>query len=321
MPLHSTGRTLHVDVPLSNVVVGRRPDGFIADKFIPVTPVGKQSDLFYRFRHGEFARYEAGLTLRAPSTAPRKVHMSVGSDNYFCPNYALSTDWPVEDEVNADAVLNWAQTQATFLMDRLMVDYEYRIAQFARSSSNVRTVTLVGCGWHAGSAPQIFSQLLEYKEQFRQATGMLPNTIIIPEGLRKAVVINPQLRDILYGDRGGTVTETQLAGLIGVENVLIPFSQVNTFGETETNNGSWSYSDTWGNDSIWLSHTKTLAGFMTDTWINAFRWTNPSLGAQMAVERFPYDPKKKCYEVAVGYYQAEKVVSPDLAMRVIVNSQ
>jgi hypothetical protein len=40
----------------------------------------------------------------------------------------------------------------------------------------------------------------------------------------------------------------------------------------------------------------------------------------MAAERFPFDPKRKCYDMQVGYYQGEKVVSTDLAMRIIVTS-
>jgi hypothetical protein len=82
----STGRDLHVDVPLSNVVVGRRPAGFIADQLLPITPVSKQSDMYYTFNHGEGRRYEADLTARAPGTEAKKVHMTVSSDTFFCKN-------------------------------------------------------------------------------------------------------------------------------------------------------------------------------------------------------------------------------------------
>jgi hypothetical protein len=319
MSLPSTGRTLHVDVPLSNVLINRRPSGFIADQFIPITPVGKQSDMYYKFRHGEWARYEAGLTLRAPRTEPRKVHFTVASDTYFAHNYALGTDWSVEDEVNADSILNWASNHGVFLMDRLMMDYEYRIAQFAVNTSNVRTVTQVGCAWTLNQAP-IWTQMLAYKENFRQATGMLPNLLVIPEAIKRHVNANSQLVSVLFGDRGGIPTLQQLAGLLEIEKVLVPQVQVNTFGEQETINTSWSYADVWGGDSIWMANVKTLAGKETDTWINAFRWTNPALGVPMAAERFPYDAKRKAYDMQVGYYQGEKVVSPDLAMRIIVTS-
>ncbi len=314
------GRNLHVDVPLSNILVNRRVSGFIADEFIPVTNVSKQSDMYYKFYHGEWARQEPGLTYRAPRTLPKKVHFNVSSDNYFAPNYALGTDWAVEDAVNADSVLNWAARHSDLLMTRLMMDYEWRIAQLAINTSNVNTVTQVGCAWTLGQAP-IVTQMLQYVEDFRRLTGMTPNTMVIPQGIRRHVITNSQICGMLFGDAGGIASEQQLAGLLGIEKVLRPSVQVNTFGETETLNGSWSYSDVWGDDSIWLSHTKTLAGMETDTWINAFRWTNPELGVPMAVERFPYDPRRKTYDLQVGYYQGEKVVSRDLAIRIIVTSE
>jgi hypothetical protein len=317
--LHGTGRGLHVDVPLSIMVAQRRPYGFIADELLPVTPVQKQSDIFYRFAHGQNNRYEAGLTLRAPGTEARKVHMYVGSDTYYTPNYALGTDWPVEDEVNADAILQWATNNANLVTDRLYMDYEVRLAELANTSTSVRTTMLVGCGWTTPAAP-ILTQLFDYKEKYRRATGMVPNRLIIPEGLRQYVALNTELRNVLFGDRGGTVEMPQLAALLGIEKVLIPQSQVNTAGEVETKNGSWTLADVWGDSHIWMAHVKTLAGKETDTWLNAFRWTSPALGQPWAVERYPFDPKKKSYDLSVGYYQAEKVISSDLAMRIKVNS-
>ncbi len=52
----STGRDLHIDTPLSNVVVGRRPDGFIADQLLPITQVSKRSEVFYKYDHMESRR-------------------------------------------------------------------------------------------------------------------------------------------------------------------------------------------------------------------------------------------------------------------------
>ena len=127
MSAPSTGRELHIDVPLSNVVLGRRPEGFIADDLLPITNVSKQSDMFYKYNHLEWFRNSPdNLTLRAPATEAKKVHMTVGTGTYFTPNYALGTDWPVEDDVNADEVLQWAESQALFITDRLLMDYELR---------------------------------------------------------------------------------------------------------------------------------------------------------------------------------------------------
>lgn len=311
----STGRDLHVDKPLSNIVVGRRPEGFIADQLLPISPVAKQSDLFYKFFHGQNRNYEANLTARAPGTAAKKVHMSVSSDTYFAPNYALGTDYTVEDVVNADEVLAWSESNAIMLADRLMVDYEVRVADIAVNTTNVGTVTSINTAWSNTTGSRPLDDLTNEKELFRQRTGMAPNVMVIPEQVMTYLRRNDQLRDIIFGDKGGLVTEAQLATAVGVNRIIVPASQVNTFGETETLNGSWSLADVWGSH-VWMAKINLLAGRYTDTWLNAFRWTSPLLGVPFAVQRHPFDAKLKSFDLEVGYYQVEKVVSQDLAVRV-----
>jgi hypothetical protein len=314
MPAPSTGRELHVDVPLSNIVKGRRPEGFIADQLLPTTPVAKQSDLYYQFAHLEWFRYEAGLTERAPGTEAKKVSMTVSSDTYFAKNYALGAEWPVEDEVNADAVLRWAQSNALYVTDRLMLDYEWRVAQLAVDSSNVATVYLASSGWNSAGRTAM-TDLETWKQGFKDMTGKFPNTLIIPRGVMSKLRYNDQFRDLLFGDRGGVVTAQQIGNLLGISNVLEPSTQVNTAVEADPQDGT--FADVWdGNGNLWMAYTENLAGMFTDTWLQAFRWTSPLFNVPFAVQRYPFDPKKKMYGIEVNYYQAEKVVSSDLAIRV-----
>lgn len=316
MPAPSTGRDLHVDVPLSQFVINRRPDGFIADRLVPITPVAKQTDMYYRFRHHEHRRYEPGLTLRAPGTQARKVHMTVTSDNYRVKNYALGAELTIEDEVNADQILAWRESQSIMLTDRLMTDYEYRVAELAVASASVFEVRTVSTAWSVSTGGRPYNDLLDAKERFRRFTGKTPNRLIIPAITLPGIQTNEQLRSIILGSDGGVITPEQIAKLIGIDEVLVPMSLVNTFSEDATIAGSGSYADIWG-PHIWMTHVTLLEGREVDTWLQAFRWTSPQLGEAMAVEVFPYDPKRKKTELAVSYYQDEKVVSPDLAMRIM----
>ncbi len=308
----SLGRDLYVDTPLSNVVVSRRPVGFIADELLPVTSVSKQTGIFYKYNHLESRQHEDDLTARAPDTESRKVHFTVSSDTYTVKNYALGTTIPVEDIANADDVLDWAGSQAIFLADRVMFDFEKRVAALARNSTSVFTVTNVDTAWTNRTGSRPFDDLVDIIESYRLQSGSKPNRIIIPEAVMVNLRANDQFRDILYGDRGGLVSAEQIAALIGVEKVLVPMSQVNTFGETETINGSASMADVWG-DQVILANVNLLQGRFTDTWINAFRWTAPEFGGHsMAVKRFPYNEKRKSFSMDIDYYQSEQIISSDL---------
>lgn len=316
MPAPSTGRDLHVDVPLTQFVLGRRPEGFIADQLLPVTNVSKRSDVYYKFNHLEWFRHEDGdnTTLRAPATKSKKVHMTVGSDAYYANNYALGTDWPVEDEVNADEVLQWAQSNAAFLSDRLLMDYEMRVANLVTLSASVGSIYVASSGWNSPGRTAL-TDLLTWRDQFKDATGKMPNTIIIPRKVMTKLRLNDQIRDILFGDRGGTATAAQIAGILDIPNVLLPTAQVNTAVEADPQTGG--FNDMWeGNGNLWMAHVQTMAGMFTDTWLNSFRWTSPLLGTPWAIKRFPFDAQRKVFTIEAEYYQVEKIISSDLAIRV-----
>ncbi len=194
-----------------------------------------------------------------------------------------------------------------------MFDYERRVADLARNSTSVFTVTNVDTAWSNRTGSRPFDDFVDIIETYRLQAGAKPNRVIIPEAVMVNLRANDQFRDILYGDKGGLVTAEQIAALIGVEKVLVPTSQINTFGETETINGSASLADVWG-DQVILAQVNLLQGRFVDTWINAFRWTAPEFGGHsMAVKRFPYDSKKKSFSMEIDYYQSEQIISSDLA--------
>lgn len=314
MPAPSTGRDLHIDQPLSNLVKGRRPEGFIADSLIPISPVDKQTDIYYTFQHLEWYRDVPEGTLRAPGTEAKKVSITVSSDGYFAPNYALGAEWPVEDEVNADAVLNWARSNALHITDRLMQDYDIRVRDLAVTSANVATIFLASSGWNT-AARTALTDLFTWRDAFKDMTGLMPNVMIIPRTVLTKLRLNDQIRDVLFGDRGGLATAEQIGALVDIPKVLVPMSQVNTAIEVDPQDGALA--NNWdGTGNLWMGRIDTMAGMFTDTWAQAFRWTSPLFDVPFAVQRYPFDVKKKMYGIEVGYYQDEKIVSSDLMIRV-----
>jgi hypothetical protein len=312
---YSTGRALHIDKPLSNILIGRRPEGFIADKLLPVLGVSKQSDIYYKTLHMQFRQHEPNLTARAPGTEARKISFNVSSDTYYAKNYALGAEWPVEDVVNADEVLDWAITHTTLLGDRLMMDYEMRVAALANTAANISTTAQVNTSYILHGTAKFLDDMATQFENFRQRTGLRPNRVIIPEQVMYHVRLNDQVRNQLFGDRGGVVVDDQIAALLKVDQLLVPSVLVNTAGTTETINGSGSLANVWGN-YIHLGYVNPLPGKVVDTWAQAFRWTSPLFGTPMAIQRYPFDEKKKVYGIEASYYQDEKVVSTDLWARV-----
>jgi hypothetical protein len=311
MPLQQ-GRDLHIDVPLSNYVVGRRPPGYIADQLVPVLNVSKRSNIFYRRNYKENIIWQPGLTAMAEGTKAREVFFSVSSDTYYAKKFGLGTYWVTEDEVNADEVIQFDRDSAELVTDRLLIDYEMRIAALAGVSTNVFTTTHVATAWSNATGSRPFDDLVDQIEAFRVQNMLKPNVAVIPEQVMAKLRKNDQIRDLLFGDRGGVVQNEQIASLLGIAKVLTPETVVNTAGPAETFAGSGNSTAAWGNKVI-LAYTSPQPGRMVDTWVQAYRWTNPALGVPFGIRRHAYDTKRMRQDIDGIYYQSEKVISPELA--------
>lgn len=311
----ATGRDLHIDTVLSNIVIGRRPQGYIADQLLPVLNVRKQSDIYHKRNSKENFMYQPGLTARAPGTKSKEVFWTVSSDTYFAKNYALSTHWTVEDEVNADEAIQLNQESAEYVTDRVLIDYEARVAEIANTAANVATTTHVATAWSNTTGSRPFDDLSNEIENFRMRTGFRPNVMIVPEQVATQLRRSDQIADKLFGDRGGIATDEQVAALLKVNKILVPEIMVNTAGLGETLAGSGTLAPVWGN-FVHLAYVSPLPGRKVDTWMQAFRWQDPRFGVPFAIRRFPFDSERLSQKIEASYYQAEKVVSVDLATRI-----
>lgn len=310
MPIQ-TGRDLHVDQVLTNYVVGRRPPGYIADQIVPILPVSKRSNVYYKRNFKESLIYIANMDRMAPGAAAREVFWTVSSDTYYAEKFGLGSYWTTEDQVNADEVLQLDQETAEFVTDRLMISYEMRIAGLFQTATNVYTTTHVSTAWSNVTGSRPYDDMQTQVENFRIRTTLRPNVCIIPENVATFLRRSDQIRDLLFGDRGGVPTNEQLASLFNVGKVLVPETFVNTQGPGETFAGSGSLSAAW-QDNMKLLYVAPAPGRKIDTWVQGFRWTDPALGVPFAIRRLPYNAKRMRQDIDAIYYQAEKIVSSEL---------
>lgn len=310
------GRDLHIDAVLSNIMVGRRPEGYIADQLVPIINVNKQSNVYFKSQYRENIMWTPDLTRRAKGAKSREVYFTVSSDTYYAQNFALGTKWFAEDEANADDPIKLRNKSARLVTDRLLIDYEARVAALANVSTNVGTTFHVLTPWSNTTGSRPFDDLANMIEVFRIATSKRPNTLILPENVATYVRRSDQIRDILFGDRGGLATEEQLATLLKIGRVLTPEIMVNTAGPMETKLGSGTMTPVWGNKAFLAYIGQLDANEDQDTWITGFRWTDPAFGVPWAIRAFNYDSETRSQKVEAAYYQQEKVIATDLGLAI-----
>jgi hypothetical protein len=306
-----TARDVHIDRPLSNLVLGFEPHSTIVQDFLPIVDVRKQSDLYFKYDKGAFFRIPANNgTARAPKTKGRVVNFNVSSDSYYANNYALVDEISYETLANEDDPLKIKEKSARFVHDLLMLDMEDRVASQITSGSNLGSYAAVSSKWSDGTAGNSdpFGDIETAKESVRATTGYDPNYIIFGREVYNSLINHADIIDRIKYVQKGVVTRDLLASLFDVEVVLIGNAIKNTGEEGQSD----SFSSVWGKNTIVGKFAPPNTDGRDPSLMYGMRWTNPMFGTPMAVEVWD-DPDHSAFtNVRVGYYQDEKIAAPEL---------
>ncbi len=302
----ATGHDLHIDQPLTEVLINYRPSGMIADQVLPLVEVGKQSDLYYEFDQGDLWRIPD--TVRAPMTGAKMVSFNVSSNTYFAKNYALAAGIPVEDAMNADAALRLRESKGRFIMDLLTLDWENRLATLVINTSNVGTfATVTGSLWsnHADSDP--VTDIDDAIKRVRDATGYLPNRMVLGWRAWQDLKRNNTLRSLIFPAPGATqptaglMNTDQVAKVFDLEKVLIGGTVRNTAAEGL----DLTLADIWGPHAL-IYYSPGAPSRETPAYGYTFRWVGPML-QNLTVMDLGFDKRLKGNILDVGFYQDEKI--------------
>ena len=300
----ATAKDMHVDKVLSNMVIGYKPEGHIADMIFPILPVDKQSDIYQITDRARKLRRQD--TQRSPGTEARLVDNEIGSATYYCRNYALKTSVTIEDKANADPafVQNLLNADAELLVDDLSLDKEMRVAALVTNTANVGSSAAVSSGW-TGSGATPLADINAAIDNVRYANGIEPNRLTFGPQAWDSFRRHSTVRDLILGQNngGGYVSRAQVAALLEVEEVLVAGSFKNTGaeGQAESVEAVW-------NDHVLVSYTVKSPSKKKPSFGYAFRWAAPGL-PNMQVERHAYNTRTKSEEVEVGYHQDEKITA------------
>ena len=306
-----TGRDVHIDTPLSNIAVEAFTSGvFVAPMLFPVVPVAKQSDVYYTITKNSWLRVPQS-TLRAPKQSPRRVEFDVSSDNYFAFNYALAGENAHEVLANADNPINLRQRTVRKVVEDLMRDMEVRIANQVTSISNIGSgVSLSGgAKWSDYLNSDPISDITTGHAFVRSQTGVIPNTLLLDWDTMQTVRRHPVLLDMYKYTQGGLLNEAELKEVFKVQNLIVS----NAIKNAAVENATASIVNIWGNNALLCYIDPAAPSLQTVTFGLGFRWTPPELPAPMVTRVYDDpDPGKKVEIVEVGYYQAEKIIAPQL---------
>lgn len=315
-----SGRQVHIDTPMSNLLVAafETMGDFVAQNIFPVVPVGKQSDKYYTL--SKEAWLKQPTSRRSPRAAANRIEFDISSDAYFCDNYALAGEIPIEDIANADMAIQLRKSTTNMIARNLLADLEIRAA--AAVASNVSTTQrLTGASaWDAVSSADIQGQVQDAHISIFNNTGLRANVLVLDYQSYLYAKRNKALIGLYQytANKPSMLNDQQLAEAFSVDRVLVARSQKNNAAYAATA----SITSIWGPTAL-LARVETGApSMMTATYGLSFRWTAPDLGAPMAItSATENEAGSRHIEILEGgYHQDEKVIASALGFLINTKS-
>ncbi len=220
--MRTTGRDLHIDIPLTRVALQFRPEGMIADKIFPIVPVGKQSDSYLIWSSADAFRTEDDR--RSPNNEANVIERTVSSDTYFAKNYALKMPITLEDQKNMDAayVDELRNGRVTYIKTKLMFNWEKRIANQVTSTSNVGSSSAVTSAWtdYTTGESDPMGDIWTALANVQDATGYAPNRIVFGDSAWRNFRRHADVVNIIHGNDGAGSGRSRLANMEQVKGIF-----------------------------------------------------------------------------------------------------
>jgi len=239
---------VHIDAALTNVSVAFTNNDFIADLVAPPVAVRKQSDRYYVYdADRDWLRAEPDL--RAPGTEANEIGFLLSSDSYYCEDHALESAIADEERENADPAIQPDIDRTEFLTEKIALNREMALQKLLRDSGEIpQDVLDAGERWNSPDNDPLTGIRAAANTVFANCQRRA-NVVIMPMAVFETVRNHASVVDRIKHTVAGTADEQLLAGLLGIDRVLVPRSVKNTAPKGRTP----VIEPVWGND-IYVLH-------------------------------------------------------------------
>ena len=188
---------VHIDQALSNLSIQFKNNALIASIVLPILPVKKESDKYYKYGKEAFKLIE---TARADGTKANEAHLKLSLADYACIEHALADIVTDRARANADVALNPELDTTEYLTDLILLRLEKEVATLFTTTGNFTNSnysTLSGTGqWsdYANSTP--LSDIKTAKASVRKLIGREATHIILAGDVAETLSLHPDIKDL-----------------------------------------------------------------------------------------------------------------------------
>lgn len=279
---------VHTDGPLTDMLVAYEnpEENYIADIVMPVLPVSKKSDTYYKMKVNTMFDV-ASTQISSAEALPNRVAYGLDTPGtYLCIPYGLLDFIPVEEQLNADAPLDSEMVSVDIMGNALKLSREVRasVKIFTTANYGSNTSALSGSDRFDNSS----SDPVALINTAIRTPIVRPNTMVIGEEPWDYLKEHPKLVQYVTGrassDRGASpfaVTEEMVAAKFGLKRVVVGRARYNNTREGATP----SYSRIWGKKLAVIRIEDKPNKRKTQNFAYTFRWKIDGINP-FAVQRF-----------------------------------
>lgn len=240
MPLSSQ---IHRDKPLENISVAYKNSELIADRLSPRVNVKHETDLYYVYDRNSLTLPE---TLRANGAPAKEATWDVSTGSYALTKHALKHLVTDDDRKNSDNAIKLDVDATEFLTEKILMRKEVDLATLITTPANWANTTSLTSTF-AWSANTTLSNPITFVDSACSVIGLnsgkTPNVVAINLPTFNAAKEHTSIVDRLKYTSADSVSESLLARLFNVNEVLVGRGIRNTAEEGLADSLSWIWTD------------------------------------------------------------------------------
>lgn len=247
-----TTNRARVDALLTSVSRRRNVDGLVADEVLTGQAVVKDSGLIGKYEKSNL-RVESDLVV-GDGPYPRVTTNAKSSDRYALVRHGLSATVTEDDKANEEQPFDARKDTTNDLTDKLKLRKEVELSSILTDVSIItNNITLAGTSQYDDYSVSVpLENFATARLSIFNGSGMIVERpggfAIVPWQVYNVLKFHPDLIDNIKHtvNMKAGLTFEQLAAAMGVDRILIPYSQYNASEEGQADN----IVNTWGNDIV-----------------------------------------------------------------------
>jgi hypothetical protein len=227
---------LHVDEALTQISIAYRNEAFVAEEVLPVVPVMKKNDVFFKFSKQHFRAYKDAY---AAGQRAQQIEVDLDARGfYMADGHALEDSITDDEREQADPSAQIEIEKTEKLTNIIALNEEINLFNNILTTTNIsQNTTLSGTSkWSDYVNSDPVSVVLAARRSVQQQIGDFPNYLLLSQAVLDTLANHPRILDrVKYTANGARnqLDEQDLARVFKVDKVLVSAAIYQTSNEGE----------------------------------------------------------------------------------------